>query len=275
MKFNPATHFILFSTLALLLSACGSSGKLTQGKYTKVKKYPAEKPFVYYNQIDIINNELKPEERTLLTSNLSTQLDDSMQVRVKQTFIIRKWLMQPPVFDSLAAEQSARNMEIYLKTAGYYYGRVTFDSALFVSKPDNAEKKQIRVASVFKVTTGPLVKIDSFNFLIYDSTRPELTEGLQKITDAHKNESLLKKGEPFTENTIRLELERLVELYRNNGYYKFSREQLFADVDSFYLPLLNPFLDPFERIQVLQDAQQWRAHPKLILQLYAYGKWAI
>jgi outer membrane protein insertion porin family len=261
MKFNPATHFILFCAVAFLLSACGGSGKLTQGKYTKVKKHPANKPFVYYNQIEIGNTDLKSEQRSILTSNLNTQLDDSMQLRVKQSFLLFKRLVEPPVFDSLAAVASARNMEIYLKTAGYYYGRVSFDSTLDLYKPADPEKKEIRVATVFKVNTGPLVIIDSFNFLIYDSVRPELTTGLQKITDEHRNESYLRKGGAFTENLIRLELERLVELYRNHGYYKFSREQLYADTDSFYLPLLNPFLDPFERIQVLQEAQKWRANP--------------
>ena len=261
MKLNLVTQCFLFFVLALLLSACGGSSKLTQGKYSKVKKHPKEKPFVYYNEIQIVNKELKAEQRAELASRLTTQLDDSMQLRVKQSFVVFKKLVEPPVFDSLAASQSARNMEIYLKTAGYYYGTVTFDSTLYVHKPNEINKKEIRVASVFQVITGPRVTIDSFNFIIHDTLQPELTSQLQRLTDEHRSESYLKTGEPFTEDIIRLELERLVELYRNSGYYKFSREQLFADVDSFYLPLLNPFLDPFERIQVLQDAQKWRANP--------------
>ncbi|MBS4066950.1 MAG: BamA/TamA family outer membrane protein [Chitinophagaceae bacterium] len=261
MKLNLVTQSLLLFALALLLSACGGSAKLTQGKYSRIKKHPKEKPFVYYNEIQIINDELKPDKRAELTSRLTTQLDDSMQLRVKQSFLVLKKLVEPPVFDSMAAVQSVRNMEIYLKTAGYFYGKVTFDSTLYIHKPNNVTKKEIRVATVFNVTTGPQVKIDSISFIIYDSTRQELTAGLQQLTDRHRSESFLKKGEPFTEDIIRLELERLVELYRNNGYYKFSREQLFADVDSFYLPLLNPLLDPFERIQVLQEAQQWRANP--------------
>ncbi|HEX4956676.1 MAG TPA: BamA/TamA family outer membrane protein [Lacibacter sp.] len=270
MKLKPATHSLLLFALLFLLSACGGSSKLTQGKYTRIvndtKKKRAiyinkEKPFVYYNEIIVKDSTLSKQERAELTSRLNTQFDDSMQLRVRQRAFVFKRLINPPVFDSLAAVQSIRNMEIYLKTAGYFYGKVSFDSTIYIHKPDDIEKKQIRVATVFHVVPGPRVTIDSISFIIQDTAREELTHQLQLLTDAHRSESFLKKGEPFTEDIIRLELERLVELYRNNGYYKFSREQLFADVDSFYLPLLNPLLDPFERIQVLQEAQQWRAHP--------------
>lgn len=84
---------------------------------------------------------------------------------------------------------------------------------------------------------------------------------MQQLADAHRDKSLLKKDAAFTEDLILSELERLVELYRNNGYYKFSREQLIAEADSFYLPLLNPFLDPFERIRVLREAQKRKEKP--------------
>jgi hypothetical protein len=270
MKLNPVTQSLLLFALALLLSACGGSAKLTQNKYTRVvnekkkKRYiyiNKEKPFVYYNEIKIKDSILTSLQRSELTSRLQTQLDDSMQLSVRQRAFVFKRLTNPPVFDSLAAVQSTKNIEIYLKTIGHFYGKASFDSVQIIRKENKPAKKQTRVITVFYVSPGPRVKIDSFNFIIYDSTRSELTTGLQQLTDRHRSESFLKKGEPFTEDIIRLELERLVELYRNNGYYKFSREQLFADVDSFYLPLLNPLLDPFERIQVLQEAQQWRANP--------------
>jgi outer membrane protein insertion porin family len=270
MKLIPLLFYCFVFAAALLLCSCGGTKKLTTGKYTRIvndtpKKRAVyvnkEKPFVYYNEIQVTNEGLNAEQRSILSSNLNTQLDDSMQVRVRQRFLFFKRLSFPPNFDSLAALQSARNMEIYLKTIGYFYGKVAFDSTLYVHKANDPEEKQMRVATVFNVVTGPQVKIDSINFLIYDSSRPELSTGLQQLTDQHRSESFLKTGEPFTEDIVRLELERLVELYRNNGYYKFSREQLYADVDSFYLPLLNPFLDPFERIQVLQEAQAWRAKP--------------
>jgi outer membrane protein assembly factor BamA len=260
MKLLPAAHFFLIIATTLLLSACGGSEKLTQTRY-KVKNYPKEKPIVYYNKIEINNKELNKEEKTLLNSSLTTQLNDSMQVKVKESFLVFKKLVDPAVFDSIYAAESARNMEIYLKTIGYYYGAVTHQSVIDTFYADKPQKKEIRAATVFTVNTGPLVKIDSVNFLLFDSLFEKQTNALQQLADANRDKSLIKKGEPFTEELILNELERLVDLYRNNGYYKFSREHLIAEADSFYLPLLNPMLDPFERIRVLREAQKRKTEP--------------
>jgi outer membrane protein insertion porin family len=260
MKLSPVFCIVLFVSAVLLLTSCGTENELTKKRY-KVKNHPKEKPFVYYNQINISNPKLTKEEKTILTSNLTTQLDDSMQVRVKEKLLFFKNLVDPSLYDSLNADASARNMEIYLKTVGYYYGSVSHRLLLDTVPAKKKSSTQIHAITEFDVNTGPLVHIDSINYLITDTIHPELSATLQTITDQNRDKGLLKKGSPFTEQLILNELERLVELYRNNGYYKFSREQLYVDADSFYVPLLNPFLDPFERIQVLQDAQKWRANP--------------
>ena len=258
-KQTAPSFFILFASVLLLVSCAGN--KLSKSRYSKVKNYPKESPFVYYNQIEIESKELKAEEKTILTGKLKTQLDDSMQVRVKGRFLIFKQLIDPPAFDSIASKQSVANMEIFLKTIGYYYGTVTDSTTIDTADADNYEKRQYRAATVYKVITGKQVKIDSVNFLMFDTSHPVLTTALQKLTDENRSETLLKKGAPFTEELILKELERLIELYRNNGYYKISREQLIAEVDSFYLPLLNPLLDPFERILVLQEARKRKEDP--------------
>ncbi len=258
-KQKAPSILILFASILLLASCAGN--KLSKSRYSKVKNYPKESPFVYYNQIEIESKELKAEEKTILTGKLKTQLDDSMQVRVRGRFLIFKQLIDPPAFDSIASKQSAANMELFLKTIGYYYGTVTDSTKIDTANADDYEKRQYRASTIFKVVTGKQVKIDSVNFLIFDTSHPVLTTALQKLTDEHRSETLLKKGAPFTEDIILKELERLIELYRNNGYYKISREQLIAEVDSFYLPLLNPLLDPFERIQVLLEARKRKENP--------------
>ncbi len=258
-KQTAPSILILFASILLLASCAGN--KLSKSRYSKVKNYPKESPFVYYNQIEIESKELNAEEKTILTGKLKTQLDDSMQVRVRGRFLIFKQLIDPPSFDSIASGQSAANMELFLKTIGYYYGTVTDSTKIDTANADDFEKRQYHASTIFKVVTGKQVKIDSVNFLIFDTSHPVLTTALQKLTDEHRSETLLKKGVPFTEFIILQELERLIELYRNNGYYKISREQLIAEVDSFYLPLLNPLLDPFERIQVLQEARKRKEDP--------------
>ena len=261
MSFKQSAPSFLFLLACISLLASCADNKLSKSRYSKVKNYPKESPFVYYNKIEIESKELKAEEKTILTGKLKTQLDDSMQVRVKGRFLFFKQLIDPPAFDSVASKQSAANMEIFLKTIGYYYGTVSDSTNIDTANADDVEKRQYRAVTIFKVVTGKQVKIDSVNFLITDTNHLVLTTALQRLTDEHRNETLLKKGVPFTEELILKELERLVELYRNNGYYKISREQLIAEVDSFYLPLLNPLLDPFERIQVLLEARKRKEDP--------------
>ncbi len=247
-----------------------------------VKNFPKETPFVYDNKIEIINKELSKEQKSVLKDKLTTQLVDSLQLKIKERFIFFEQLIDPARFDSTYVSQSAANMDIYLKTIGYYNGKTKYSFKL-----DTVEKTEteIRATSNFSVNTGPVFRLDSIAFLLYDSTHPQLTLPLQQLTEQHRNQSLLKKGIPFTEQLMLNELERLVELYRNNGYYNFSREQLYVDVDTVFLPLLNPLLDPFERIEVLQEAQRRREQPKInvfirtipkadtnVFQLYRVGK---
>ncbi len=55
---------------------------------------------------------------------------------------------------------------------------------------------------------------------------------------------LVKKGEPFAKAPISAELDRLVELYRNNGYLRFGREDLYGLWDTLDVSLLRPLWTP-------------------------------
>lgn len=266
MKLNPVFCIVLSSLIALGLASCSTGNELTKKRYKRLK-HPKEKPFVYYNQINIQDNTLKKEKRILLEGSLTTQLVDSMRVRVKETALIDKKLIDPPLYDSVNAVASERNMEIYLKTIGFYYGRVTHQT-IFDTIKGRKGSTEIHAITQFNVNTGPLVKIGSVQYTLWDTSMHKaspyalsLISKLQQLADENRSKSFLKKDDPFTESLMLTELERLVELYRNNGYYKFSREQVYIDADSFYVPLLNPFLDPFERIKVFEEAKKWRANP--------------
>lgn len=78
MRFTRLT-ITIFTCLAVLsvLSSCNSKLLL------KVKKFPKDKPFVYSNQINVVNNKLSKDSLTLLKGGLETQLDDSMRVIVR------------------------------------------------------------------------------------------------------------------------------------------------------------------------------------------------
>lgn len=56
-------------------------------------------------------------------------------------------------------------------------------------------------------------------------------------------------------------MDRLVELYRNNGYLRFSRSMLFGLWDTLDISLLQPSLDPFEQAAQLELLKKRRMSP--------------
>lgn len=244
MRCTPNLLLTVLFVFSFFLYSCG------------VKNYPKETPFVYENKIEVIAPRVKGDSLTLLKDRLKTQLADSMLTRVKESFVIFKKLIDPPRFDTAAAQQSARNMEIYLKTIGYYNGTAIDSTKIDTVNSNNPDKKQYRAITTFFVNTGPVFRVNEIDYYIEDST-------LREISCASIGNTLLQTGTPFTEQLMVDEIDRLIELYRNRGYYKISREQLYVDVDTVYLPLLNPLLDPFERILVLQEAQKRKENPTI------------
>lgn len=252
------SSLFIFATLLLFLSSC-----------SVVKNYPAETPFVYQTKIEI-QGQYSTDERKQLTSQLSGQMHDSIQVRTVQKLIGWKngprffytELPRPAVYDSLNADKSVEFMRALLNSLGYYRDTISYDTSLVI-KGD-----QYRTTVHFFVEPGKLIRLDSIRYnMSKDSTLNDSTasalggDTLQRITLNSLNESLLKKGEPFAKPLISSELNRLVDVYRNNGYLRFSFDDLIAVWDTVGLALLRPTLDPFEQAAQLQELQRRRANP--------------
>ena len=244
--------------ISALLASCGN------GKYFTIKKYPKETPFVYDNKIEIVNTKLDKNDQSLLNDGLTTQLEDNMQLKIKTSFLVLKKLIEPAAFDTLAANRSRENMEIYLKTKGFYNGKVSYTYKFDTSRKQNPSKIQLRATTKFIVSTGPVFKIDSTALIPLDSGQTKL-EAIHLLANQSKQNSYLKKGVPFTEELISAEMNRLIEVYRNNGYYYMTRDQLYADVDTVFLAILDPNLlfDPIRQFEVFQEAQRRRENPPI------------
>jgi hypothetical protein len=93
---------------------------------------------------------------------------------------------------------------------------------------------------------------------------------LQSIASKNTNLAYIKKGMPFSNESINNELDRLVELFRANGYYFFTKEKIFAEVDTLDQNLMELNLDPLDQMnQVLLAQKTEKEHPlwKLSFQL--------
>ncbi len=224
---------------------------------TIVKKYQADKPFVYKTNINLIGN-FSNEEKSVLVSGLTDQLDDSMQAR-KLDKLLWSVMKSPPVYDSSNADKSIIFMQALLRSLGYFSDSIYYAHTI---KKEGAD--QLRTTIDFYVRPGKQVHLDSISYLMRH-------EELQGITDSARKEAFIKKGDPFAKGPISAELDRLTELYRNTGYLRFTRDELVGLWDTLDVSLLQPGIDPFEQLEILQRLRARRENPTANLQFRLRG----
>ncbi|MEI6266039.1 MAG: hypothetical protein WCP74_13135, partial [Sphingobacteriia bacterium] len=229
---GPMLNFVSVLLLfTVLVSSCSVESR------TSVKNYPKNRPFVYENKIELINNVPKDEKKRLL-NQLDNYWDDSLKVRKAQNYILFYKIKDPAVFDSANFNPSIHFMNEYLNSQGYY--NANFSNSFFL----DTVKEQIRAHVTITINAGKNISFDSIAYDLNDTM-------LQKITESAIKKTELIKGKPYSKQQISKELDRLVSLYRRNGYFKITREDLFALVDSTNQQLLQLTLDPFEQAKLL------------------------
>ena len=216
---------------------------------TVPRKYQANKPFVFRTDI-AIEGDVEGEDKTDLELRLANQLDDSLKVRLVSFAGIRRTLVKPAVFDTNYTNRSVLFMNALLNSMGYYQARISWDTTLRIIG------KQQRVAVNFTVVPGKNLKMDSVGFALSDSA-------LQSLALDNSKGTLLKKGGSYSQQVVAAELDRLVEVFKDNGFYKVSREDVYAEVDTVVAALINPTLDPFAQIRLLDELRKRREHPTI------------
>ena len=239
---NKMTTFLrnLFF-LSLLLSSCTIPRKFQQGK-----------PFLFENTINIKGGNFNKDQRNSLNQKLYGQLDDSAKVNTKDFLFLLHFINQPPAYDSNYAAISARSMKGSLVHLGYYSAEVDFEA------DTSAVGNQQRVAVKYTVTAGNPTLVDTISYRL---KQPEL----QQLAIDTRSKSYLAKGKPVSKSDILGEISRLVELYRNNGYYKFTSDDLTLRGDTTIAALTIISDDPFENLQLLEEANQLRDKPTIKL----------
>lgn len=220
---------------------------------TLPRKYQIDRPFLYNNKIDIRGGAFTPEEKGFLKQRLNNQLDDSSRLRVKDRFFFFHYIMHPPAYDSNSAAVSAHNMDLVMQQQGYFSAHTTF-------RADTAIRgRQKRVSITYTVNTGKPTRIDTVGYRFSSSP------ALQQLVAPTISKSLLQKSQPVTKSAVIGELSRLVELFRNNGYYKFTSEELRVRGDSSIAALTTISSNPFDQLAILAQSRQNRDNPTVKL----------
>jgi outer membrane protein insertion porin family len=223
---------------------------------TVPRKYPHRQSFVFAVNMKV-EGALPPSEKQDLTTRLTNQLDDSMRVQLVSIAGVYRRVMNPPVFDTVNLRRSIGFMVALLNASGYYTpvikDTIRRDTVRFRRHP---EKNEYRVTVDFRVFPGKQQRLDSVGYAL---TSP----ALQSLALQSRSQSLLQKGKPYSNKLLSAELDRLVILFRNNGYYKFSKEDLYVEKDTVVAGLIDPTLDPFQQAALLEELKRKRENPTI------------
>ncbi|RYZ24261.1 MAG: hypothetical protein EOO16_01610 [Chitinophagaceae bacterium] len=238
---------ILLAALLLFFSACS------------VKDYPTGKPFVYNAEVHVVGGDVKPDDRKDLEARLYQQLHDSIAVRRVSKFFFSQ-LKSPPVYDSTNADKSIGFMNALLHSLGYYRDSIWYDAEV------RTKEDQQRTTVRFYVDAKKLFTIDSISVRINDTVLNNARQAasldtLQQLTLAARSGSEIKKGAPFAKPLLSAELDRLTNIYRNNGYLRMTREELRVLWDTVGIGLLRPTADPLQQAELLEALQRRRENP--------------
>ena len=251
-KLKNISFFSRFYLLGLLflLNACADLKKAV------IHDYPKQMSFVYDNKVVVkdANNKI---EALALANELSNYWDDSIKAKQVRQFGVFNTILQPLRYQEEKLEPSIQFMKNYLATKGYNNPILTP-----LVKVDTV-KEEWRARLTMEIRLNKKTLIDAVVYELNDSL-------LQSIVNKNTAFAYVKKGMVYSNESINNELDRLVELFRANGYYFFTKEKIFTEVDTLNQQLMELNLDPLDQInQVLLAEKTQKDYPlwKLSFQL--------
>lgn len=227
--FASGFGFVKVATLVLLIAASCSN--------PIVKNPPGDHYFLYQNRIEIKGGIQSQSQKNALTSKLMTQLDDSAKVTTSKKLIFLNLLKSPFIFDTTHIQNSAENMVASLFHLGYYHAQV--------SHKEDTSGKKIKVKYIVEPGTPTII----------DSIHYHFTKSTAYLENKFTRSALLKTGNVISKISVLSEINRLVDSFRNNGYFRFSTTNIKVTGDTFPSKGTNPELSrkdtPIIRLNII------------------------
>ncbi len=154
--------------------------------------------------------------------NFTTGVFSEKQARGARNFKYKmhQWILkngEPPViFDSKKATQTVKNLTQHYYNEGYFNAKVDFEERKLKNKKTTVD---------YNVITDMPYRLDSITKNIQSTV-------LDSIYGIHKSKSLIKEGNQFRLSSFVNEQNRLTDLYRNSGIYRFYKNAISFEVDT-------------------------------------------
>ncbi len=234
---------------------------------TWIKNPPAGKPYVLETNVHI-NGNVPKKVKQQLVSELYTQVEDTLKPRFK-SWPFFQVMKSPSVFDSAYLGTSKQFMSLMLNTLGYFRDSIDVSTSFKEGKRRSDGQPTTAVTINFHINPGPLTHIDSLSYTLKDSIGSSPNRNnLQLLTNINTvDKGLIKKGDAFNSNIIGAEIDRLAEVYRNNGHLRFGKDLFVALWDTIDVSILQPSMDPFEQLEQLEKRRLRQLNPTANLEL--------
>ena len=192
----------------LVISSCSSTRRIEDDKYLLEK-----------NRISIDNKDLEKKNfrkyvrqspnKEILGFKFHLSVYNLANPDKKGFFSrwFRKIGEQPVIYDEGLKNQTKEQFQIYLENKGYYYSHIE----------DSIKIKKQKAYVNFDIETGKPYVIKSIDYSFEDTT-------IQGIILNDTINSLIKPGSNFDKEVIEQERNRIENLMRENGYYRFRNE---------------------------------------------------
>ncbi len=225
--------------LVLLFSACGRP---------VVRNAPAGKYYLFQNKIEVKQGGIKRNEKNEWELRLTAQLEDSSKPKLSRKWVVVSVLKNPLPYSANATLESADRMRASLFHLGYY-------QAIVQTQLDTLGKK---ITVHYVVDPGRITTIESVELALQNP-------GLQMIAESIQENSYLKVNQPVSKGAIVTETSRMVDSFRNHGYYKFSAAELKVLGDTNAKALTQVSSNPFDQLRLMSQLEQQQDSPKIRL----------
>lgn len=117
----------------------------------------------------------------------------------------------PQIYDEVLSQRSVEQLGQYAASKGYFRANVTSTKEL--------KEKQQKIELKYTINTGERYNIRDIDYNIGDSA-------LAAIFFGNPTKSLVRKGDAFDLSLLEKQQDEIVKLFRNRGYYYFSKDEV-------------------------------------------------
>lgn len=209
---------LLFLAFVVSLTACSVSKRVERRSGYLLTRNTVKTDRQGISQSDLLNfAQPKPNRKFLGLFRTRIAIWDAFSDGNSR---FNKWMVrnfgEPPVIlDTVMAYNSLAPMRQYLANKGYFGSDVTYKALIKRSK-----------ARVYFTTSTPLpFKFGSITYDIKDDT-------IKKLVLSDHSNSLIKEGNQYDAYKLSDERDRITQLLKNSGYYAFTSDYVFFEVDT-------------------------------------------